>query len=342
MTSPGWYPDPDPSAPQNRLRFWDGSAWTEQVRGADAGGATPPRLIKDTGGMPVTGPQAQGQQAPAAPQGYQQGGYGQPGYGDPAGQGAPGLAAPGQGARPGYGGQPEYAGQPGYGGQPGYAGQPGYGGQAPGYAAPNPTHLPDGTALANVWKRLGANLIDSLVMSAIGVGLAAVLVGIPLLVGSGLDAAGSNSGTGVAVGLLIGWLLYICAAIVVSVWYYILRVRKTGATYGKQWLGLQIRDWHRPGQLTWAQLLTRTLLSYVIGTVTGGIYSILDALWCLWDPHRQTLHDKLAGTVVVDHGLPRAPSGSTELAIAAASAPPAGWVAQGPEPVTPPGYPHAS
>ena len=31
----------------------------------------------------------------------------------------------------------------------------------------------------------------------------------------------------------------------------------------------------------------------------GGVYSLVDALWLLWDPRRQCLHDKLPGTVVV-------------------------------------------
>jgi uncharacterized RDD family membrane protein YckC len=32
----------------------------------------------------------------------------------------------------------------------------------------------------------------------------------------------------------------------------------------------------------------------------GGIFSLLDSLWLLWDkPHRQCLHDKVAETVVI-------------------------------------------
>jgi uncharacterized RDD family membrane protein YckC len=31
----------------------------------------------------------------------------------------------------------------------------------------------------------------------------------------------------------------------------------------------------------------------------GGWYALLDELWLLWDPRRQCLHDKWAGTVVV-------------------------------------------
>ena len=347
MSSPGWYPDPDPNAPANRLRFWDGGSWTEQVRGPEADASTPD-LTKDTGGVPITGPQAQGgqvqggqaqggqsygQQYPGAaqPGGYPQGGYPQGGYQ----QGGYQQGGYQQGYGQGYGGQ---VAQPGYGGQPVPAG--GYG-QATGYA-PKPTHLPDGTALANVWKRLAAYVIDSLLVSVIALGFGLVLLGIPLLIGGGIDAAGSQTGAGVAIALFVGYFLYFVATIALSVWYYVLRVRKTGSTYGKQWLGLQIRDWHRPGQLTWGQLLTRTLLAGLASSVTGGLFGIVDVLWCLWDPHRQTLHDKMAGTVVVDHTQPRAMPGSAELELAGAMPPPQGWITQGPEPVSPPGYPHAA
>lgn len=292
MSSPGWYPDPDPHAPPNRLRFWDGTSWTGQVDDPGAGAPAPsppsaPSLTKDTGAAPVTGPQHPG---------VAQEGHGQPGHG-----------------------------------------------QAPAPAVPHPTHLPDGTALANVWKRLGAVLLDTLVVSAITLALSAVLLGVPALIGGGLDGArsGSEPGAGLVIGLLIGSLLLFLASIAVYLWYYLVRVRQRGATFGKQWLGLQIRDWHRPGQLTWAQVLTRTLLVSLANSVTGNLFGLIDALWCLWDPHRQTLHDKMAGTVVVDHSLPRALPGSGELQLAAAVPPQQGWIAQGPEPVSPPGYPHA-
>lgn len=316
MSSPGWYPDPDPNAPPNRLRFWDGTTWTEQVsspEGAPAPQPPPaPLLSKDPGGDP--GPHGQ----------------------DPGPRAGSGPAGPGEHPAPGY------VGPPGHVGPPGQTGVPGYG--PPAYPVPHPTHLPDGTALASVWKRLGAFLIDTLVVSAISVAVAAVVFGIPLLIGGGIDSArsGSASGAGFMVGFLIGWLLFFVAMVAVYVWYYVVRVRQTGATFGKQWLGMQIRDWYRPGQLTWAQILTRTLLVDLADSVTGNLFGLIDALWCLWDPHRQTLHDKMAGTVVVDHSLPRAPAGSGERELAAAVAPQQGWIAQGPEPASPPGYPHLS
>ena len=39
MTQTGWYPDPSDGT---RLRYWDGEAWTSQVRGERPAGVPPP------------------------------------------------------------------------------------------------------------------------------------------------------------------------------------------------------------------------------------------------------------------------------------------------------------
>jgi uncharacterized RDD family membrane protein YckC len=46
----------------------------------------------------------------------------------------------------------------------------------------------------------------------------------------------------------------------------------------------------------------------------GGLFALLNELWLLWDPRRQCLHDKAAGTIVVKAGT--LPPGS---------GPPPGW-----------------
>ncbi|TDE92712.1 DUF2510 domain-containing protein [Occultella glacieicola] len=121
----GWFPDPEG---QDRLRYWDGSAWTENYApkpgAADAATAATPAVgaYGVATGAPAA-PAAPSTPAPAVPSG----GYGQgsaPGV-PPAAQ--PGAAGPyGQPAVPGPYGQPAASG--GYG-QPGA----GYGG---GYGTP--------------------------------------------------------------------------------------------------------------------------------------------------------------------------------------------------------------
>ncbi|MEU3250612.1 DUF2510 domain-containing protein [Streptomyces sp. NPDC006997] len=100
VTPPGWYPDPGQTneGPPTE-RWWDGKAWTDQVRPAGSGAAW---------GAPAPSPA------------------------DPAGSAAPGYPAPpGYPAQPGAPAQPGYPGQPGMPAYPGFGGHPGYPGQPP-------------------------------------------------------------------------------------------------------------------------------------------------------------------------------------------------------------------
>ena len=37
----------------------------------------------------------------------------------------------------------------------------------------------------------------------------------------------------------------------------------------------------------------------VFSLITGGMFFVIDHLWCLWDVRRQTLHDKMCGSIVI-------------------------------------------
>ncbi|MCL1797759.1 MAG: DUF4190 domain-containing protein [Eggerthellaceae bacterium] len=100
MSNPvaGWYADPEPGS--TKMRYWDGTQWTDQcsetpvATAADAAtaaataAATP---VVAASVDPVTG-QPQTAVAPVQP-GYSQPGYGQPGYMQP-GYGQSGAVAP--------------------------------------------------------------------------------------------------------------------------------------------------------------------------------------------------------------------------------------------------------
>ena len=84
-------------------------------------------------------------------------------------------------------------------------------------------------------------------------------------------------------------------------YYAVLNGSETGQTFGKWALGIQVRDAAGAGGTIGVQ---RAALRYV----TVGLFrivpfflafTILDGLWPLWDRHRQALHDKIAGSVVV-------------------------------------------
>ncbi|BCJ46811.1 hypothetical protein GCM10010168_36670 [Actinoplanes ianthinogenes] len=96
----------------------------------------------------------------------------------------------------------------------------------------------------------------------------------------------------------IGWLVW--AALVFG----------RGQTPGRQLLGHAVADVRtgRPvgfGRMVVRELLAKWLLWIVLGTVTFGIYPVVDVLFVFGDRQR-TLHDRLAGAIVVHKwGLPQ-------------------------------------
>ncbi|MFE6053814.1 DUF2510 domain-containing protein [Kitasatospora sp. NPDC056446] len=127
-TPPGWYPVPGADGTPGHERWWDGNAWTNDVRPLQGGVA---------GGL-----------ADAPTQGWQPSDQ-QPGYGYPGGAAQPpAYGYPGQDGSPaagyGYQGQAPYP-APAQGAAYGYPGQgyPGQGqGQAPGYPPPAARNRP--------------------------------------------------------------------------------------------------------------------------------------------------------------------------------------------------------
>jgi uncharacterized RDD family membrane protein YckC len=234
--------------------------------------------------------------------GYQQPGYAQPGYGQ-AGQGG----YPQQGyPQPGYPqqGYPQAYPQQAYG-QPypqGYPGGVGPGGKA--------LATPDGQPLAGLGTRFGAWLIDGIIVGIVGAAAAS-----PLLITAGrrffdyLDTTGAldpNNPTPVtdpfamytdsgALGPYLGALLVI---LIVRAVYSISFTGWKGGTPGKLMLGLRVRSWDRPVNATYGQAAKRWLTFDVPAQIVP-LYGFLDLLWPLWDPKKQTLHDKWPGTVVV-------------------------------------------
>lgn len=218
-------------------------------------------------------------------------------------------------------------------------------GHAPGAPQVPPvamTHTPDGMVLASPGKRLAAALVDGLILTVVS--FVIVLVFVLVVFGGGaaagvFDTSSQEPPPGFVLLFLGGYALVFAAIVLISVWYYLIRVRQVGATPGKQMLGLRIRTFHTDGQLTWAQALGRWGLVSLVSQFTGGVAGIVDVLWLLWDKHRQCLHDKAVGTVVVDTTAPRAPEQHPGVQLARAFPAQRGWVADGPNPQTPAGYP---
>ena len=90
------------------------------------------------------------------------------------------------------------------------------------------------------------------------------------------------------------------AMVMAAAYYAVLNGSEMGQTFGKRVLGIQVRDAASGGPIG----VERAALRYVVVgmfrvIVFFGLFTVLDGLWPLWDPKRQALHDKIAGSVVV-------------------------------------------
>ncbi len=212
---------------------------------------------------------------PTPPPGYgQQGAYGQQGgYGQQSGYGQSGpYAAPGQPNQPGPGYSQDYN-QP-YGtpsqpyGQPPMGYQPGPGGPV------QPAGYGGGMPYASWLIRVGSYLIDSLpawVLLAIGGTLA------------------GHGGAGAGIGLIfylasLGWIGY-------NRWY---RAGRTGQSLGKSATNIRLIDEQTGAPIGGGMAFLRDLAHFV-----DAIICYVGFLFPLWDNKRQTLADKIVGTVVV-------------------------------------------
>ena len=138
----------------------------------------------------------------------------------------------------------------------------------------------DEVVYAGFWIRVGAALLDTLLL---------VLVTIPLLVSiygwAYFDEAQMGAFAGTA-DILISWVAPIVAAILF--WLY------TQATPGKMLVSVKIVDARTGGKLSVGQCIGR-YLGYFVATLPLGI----GLLWVAFDARKQGWHDKLARTVVI-------------------------------------------
>jgi len=147
-------------------------------------------------------------------------------------------------------------------------------------------------------SRAGALLIDALLSM---IGLIPIIIGIVLIVagvpetdefGYAVDGT-SNGGLLVTGGLLIalGFLLMIG----IQVWNRIFKMGRTGQSVGKKVMGIKLIHEQTGQPIGALQSFLRELLGGVINQVF-----YLSYLWMLWDDNKQTLHDKIIHSTVID------------------------------------------
>ena len=178
--------------------------------------------------------------------------------------------------------------------RPGYTTTPPPGAGGPPVAATAPGAVAGRYELAGWWSRVGAQLIDGLIVGFGGV-LLLIAITAPFSVGF---FAGEDAGiVSIFVGLLIAVL---CVSIVALLYAPALMARTNGKTLGRMATGIRVvRANGKPIDFGFAMLrevAVKALLFGIAGTLTGGLANLADVLWPLWDEENRALHDFIVDT----------------------------------------------
>jgi uncharacterized RDD family membrane protein YckC len=210
----------------------------------------------------------------------------------PSGAPPPGPQAP---SAPGQQAPSAQAQQP----SPGPEAAPGYGGPVPpgGWQQPVARQPGDqawvGRPLASWGSRVGAQLLDALILVIPSAILIALVLGVFL--------AGSDVGG--VITAIIAFFLYIVVALFYAPVLMAREGARNGQTWGKQILGITvIRDNGQQIDLGFGflrEFVVKNLLFGVVGGFFAGIPTLVDYLWPLWDDENRCLHDMVVSTHVV-------------------------------------------
>jgi uncharacterized RDD family membrane protein YckC len=151
--------------------------------------------------------------------------------------------------------------------------------------------------LAGWWSRVGAQLIDGLI---IGVGALILFLPVGAALGVGF-ADDSDASIGAAIAGLLLWVL--CVSIIALLYAPVLMARTNGKTVGRMVLGIRVVRTSGE-QITFGfallrEVLIKTVIFGIAGSFTAGLAPLLDVLWPLWDEENRALHDFIANTRVV-------------------------------------------
>ncbi len=143
--------------------------------------------------------------------------------------------------------------------------------------ATTPSQTADNTTYGTGLQRLGAFVIDVLIIATIS-GILSAIFGT-----NRSDQSGSTGGTGGLVSALVAWAYFVSMDV------------KYGATLGKKALHLKVVSEKTGNTLTVKEAIFREIL----GKFVTGLTLSIGYLMIIWDKKKQALHDRLAGTIVI-------------------------------------------
>lgn len=186
----------------------------------------------------------------------------------------------------------------------GYPPPPPAPGPPPGYDATYGATAPGATAHAGVWARFGAVLLDGVIVALFWIPAGVAIVAGPTeITPCSVDREGNITFgeemnafcEGPTGGTLAAFAVLAIAAFVGSVLYHTLLIGRTGQTPGKRALGLRVVDAADGTSIGSGRALGRYLFA---GFISGPV-CLLGYLWAIWDGRKQTWHDKVVSSVVV-------------------------------------------
>ena len=167
-----------------------------------------------------------------------------------------------------------------------------------GWQQPVPPAVPGGQ-LASWGSRLGAYLIDLLVLAVPVLIVSALVIGAAL----GLDEDDEVAIGAIILATLLSILIFAVAALLYAPLLMMRQGQQNGQTWGKQALGIRVvRDNGQPFTFGPAALREVVLKGLAVGIASAIIPFIpwfLNFFWPLWDDENRALHDMICSTHVV-------------------------------------------
>lgn len=148
------------------------------------------------------------------------------------------------------------------------------------------------SSYASYGRRVGASLLDVL------------LVGVPPFIIGGIGAAFLFSDMARPIGIVLIMVALFWIP-VTAIWNYVIKQGRTGQTFGKARIGIKLVKEETGQPIGGGYAFLRWFLAQLLGSITAGIFTIIDLIFPAFDNKKQRVLDKMLGTVVVDVKTPQ-------------------------------------
>jgi uncharacterized RDD family membrane protein YckC len=148
-----------------------------------------------------------------------------------------------------------------------------------------------GPNYASWWQRVGAYLLDGLVL------LVPAVILILVVARPEFDDSGSSLKVVYTGNQLLAQAI---TSLIALAYFGIMHSHPSGQTLGKRVVGIRVAEKESGRSLSFGKACLRYLFEALAGLwIVLALLGLLDILWPLWDSNKQALHDKVVGSVVI-------------------------------------------